>query len=164
MPSYSTEMKESMVSRLCMPGGPSALQLSKDVGISQTALSRWKKQFGVNSILKNRRPEDWSPEDKLRAVFEAQGLAGDDLGAFLRKNGLHSTDLEEWKREALAEAAGQKKRGRPRKDPDLAAAQEEIKLLKRDLRRKEKALAEQTAIVILQKKAKILWGTDEGDE
>lgn len=164
MPSYSNEMKESLVARLCVPGGPSALQLSKDTGISQTALSRWKKQFGNRSTLKKRRPEDWSAEEKLRAVFEAQGLDDDELGPFLRKNGLHSTDLEQWKEEALVDASNKKKRGRPRKDPELVAAQEENKRLKRDLRRKEKALAEQTALVILQKKAQILWGKEEDDE
>ena len=50
-----------------------------------------------------------------------------------------------WKKEALADAAVKKTRGRPRKDPELVKALEEIKLLKRDLRRKEKALAEQAA-------------------
>ena len=56
------------------------------------------------------------------------------------------------------------KRGRPRKDPELAASQEEVKKLKQDLRRKDRALAEQTALVILQKKANALWGQDEDDE
>ena len=106
MPSYSNEMKESLVARLCVPGGPSALQLSKDTGISQPALSRWKKQFGNRSTLKKRRPEDWSAEEKLRAVFEAQGLDDDELGPFLRKNGLHSTDLEQWKEEARSPPQG----------------------------------------------------------
>lgn len=164
MPSYSSQMKEAMVVKLCSPGGPSALQLSKDTGISQTALSRWKKQFGKSSTLKNRRPDDWSPEERLQAVFESQGLDEEHLGAFLRKNGLHSKNLLDWKVEALSEAAGKKARGRPRKDPELVAAEEEIKKLKRDLRRKEKALAEQTALVILKKKAQEIWGTDEENE
>jgi hypothetical protein len=58
----------------------------------------------------------------------------------------------DWKTEALSEAAKKKVPGRPRKNPELVAAEEEIKKLKRDLRRKEKALAEQTALVILKKK------------
>ena len=157
-------MKEAMVVKLCSPDGPSALQLSKDTGISQTALSRWKKQFGKMTTMKNRRPEDWSPEERLQAVFEAQGLDDEAFGVFLRKNGLHSNNLEAWKKEALADAAVKRTRGRPRKDPELVAALEENKLLKRDLRRKEKALAEQTAIIILQKKVKAIWGLEEDDE
>ena len=156
MPSYSNEMKEALVVKMCSPGGPSALQLSRDAGISQTALSRWKRQYGNETAVKKRRSQDWTSEEKLRAVFEAQTMSDEDLGSFLRKSGLHSKDLEEWKAEALTDAAGIKKQGRPRKDPELVAAEEEIKRLKRDLRRKEKALAEQTALVILQKKAQVL--------
>jgi hypothetical protein len=56
------------------------------------------------------------------------------------------------------------KRGRPRKDPELAASQEENKMLKRDLLRKDRALAEQSALLILQKKAEKLWAKYEDDE
>lgn len=164
MASYSRQMKETMVAKLCSPGGPSALQLSRDTGISQTALSRWKRDLGDRAELKNRRPEDWSPEERLQAVFEAQGLDEQALGEFLRKKGLHSHHIEAWKKEAISDAAGKRKRGRPRKDPELVALEEENKRLKRDLRRKEKALAEQTALVILKKKAEELWGKDEDDE
>jgi len=60
--------------------------------------------------------------------------------------------------------ASKTKRGRPRKDPELVASQEEVKILKRKLRRMEKALAEQTALVILQKKVDALWGEPKDDE
>src|SRR5690606_29631362 len=105
-------------------------------------------------------------EEKLQAVFESQSLNEEDLGAFLRKKGLHSADLDRWKKEIATafSVTGKKVRGRPRKDPELVAALEENKKLKRDLRRKEKALAEQTALIILKKKAEELWGKDEDDE
>lgn len=162
---YSSELKESMVQKMCLPGGPSALQLSKDTGISQTALSRWKKQFGQPMMSKNKSPEDWSPEKKFQTVLETQNLSANDLGEYLRKNGLHSTQIQEWKDEmtSILSDSG-KTRGRPKKDPELVALQNENKHLKRDLRRKEKALAEQTALVILQKKARELWGDDEDEE
>lgn len=163
---YSSELKESMVSKICAPGGPSVYQLSKKTGISQGSLYNWVQAYGGgNRVGKDRRPEDWSPEEKLKTVFEAQVLDEPELGKYLRKYGLHSNQIEEWKAEALAEASEKKrKRGRPRKDPELVAAEVEIKELKRDLRRKEKALAEQTALVVLQKKAQEIWGSDEDDE
>ena len=166
MSQYSREIKETMVKKLCAPGGPSALRLSKETGISQTALSRWLKEFGGVRKLENRRPEDWSPEERLQAVLESQGLDEGKFGEFLRKKGLHSHHVKDWKKEILADVSTKAKRsrGRPKKDPELVAALEENKKLKRDLRRKERALAEQTAIVILQKKAQELWGTDEDDE
>ena len=163
---YSSELRESMVSKICSPGGPSVYQLSKETGISHGSLYKWVKAYGGgNRVGKEKRSDDWNPEEKLKAVFESQGLLEEDLGEYLRKKGLHSTQIEEWKAEALADACSKKKKaGRPRKDPELVAAENEIKELKRDLRRKEKALAEQTALVILQKKARKLWGMDEDEE
>ena len=162
---YSSEIKETMVTKLCSPGGPSVYQLAKETGISSGSLYKWVGAFGKGSRVKNRRPEDWSPEERLQAVFEAQGLDEQSLGEFLRKNGLHSNHLKEWQNEIVTLVSGSRKtRGRPRKDPELTAAQEENKALKRDLRRKEKALAEQTALVILQKKVRALWGQDEDEE
>ncbi|MFK7872406.1 MAG: hypothetical protein AB8C84_04445, partial [Oligoflexales bacterium] len=86
---------------------------------------------------------------------------------FLRAEGLHSTDLERWRIEIsslLESADGKKKPGRPRKDPELLKIREENKKLKRDLRRKDQALAEQTALIILKKKMEEHWGDDEDDE
>lgn len=166
MASYSSEMKETMVRKLCLPGGPSALQLSKQTGISQTALSRWKREFGSPEPMSKRQSVEWTAEQRLQAVNETGSMNEQELGAYLRKSGLHSTDLDAWKKE-IAEAfiaSGKKPRGRPRKDPELVAAEEKIKKLERDLRRKEKALAEQTTLVMLQKKAQEIWAKYEDDE
>ena len=116
-------------------------------------------------MAKDRKPEDWGPKERFQAVLDAQDLDEQKLGQFLRTKGLHSSQITEWRKEALTiaiQSGG--KRGRPRKDPELVAAEVQITALKRDLRRKEKALAEATAIMILQKKARALWGADEDDE
>ena len=69
---YSSEIKETMVAKLCSPGGPSIYQLSKETGISQGSLYNWVQTFGGGrQVTKNRRPEDWSPEEKLQTVFGA---------------------------------------------------------------------------------------------
>lgn len=163
MQHYSRDIRETMVTKLCSPGGPSAYLLAKETGISTSSLYKWVQAFGEGNQVKNSsRSIDWSPENKLKAVLETQSLKGEALGEYLRKNGLHSTDLDEWKQDALSGFAS--KRGRPRKDPELAASQNKVKMLERDLRRKDRALAEQTALVILQKKARDLWGQDEDEE
>lgn len=165
MPHYSEETKRSLVAKHCTPGGPPIRQLAKDTGISANSLYNWVKAYGKEvNVSKKRRPEDWNPEERLKAVLEAQGLDEQEQGEFLRKKGLHSHHIEQWKKEALSDAANKKKAGRPRKDPELVSLEKENKELKRDLRRKDKALAEQTALVILQKKAQALWGQDEDDE
>ena len=155
-----------MVSKLCSSGGPSVYLLAAETDISHGSLYRWVQAYGGGSrVGKVSRPEDWSPAEKLKAVFESQALGEQKLGEYLRSNGLHSNQIETWKAEALAGASAQERKpGRPRKNLELAAAEAKIKNLKRDLRRKEKALAEQTALVILQKKVQEIWGTDEDEE
>lgn len=166
MRQYSDELKRSMVQKLCSPGGPSVSQLARESGIPPNNLYNWKYLLGrANKMTKDLRSDDWSPEEKFQAVLEAQALTGDELGEFLRKRGLHSRQIEEWKKDSLAGISGAKQsRGRPRKDPELVAAEEKIKSLERDLRRKEKALAEQTTLVMLQKKAQEIWAKYEDDE
>jgi hypothetical protein len=73
-------------------------------------------------------------------------MSEEELGQFLRENGLHSTDLDQWKEECLK---GFKTPGRPKKDPELVKAQKDKNQLQKELRRKEKALAEMSARVVL---------------
>ncbi len=103
-----------------------------------------------------RRPEDWSAEEKLTAVWTASALSGSELGAFLREQGLHEAHLHEWRNQAhqALERGGSRADGRLKK---------EVKRLGREVARKDRALAEATALLVLSKKVRALWG-DEGDD
>lgn len=104
-----------------------------------------------------QRPQDWSWEEKSRVVVTARGLKGEELGAFLRKEGIHEVQLRDWE---MAMREGLKPRGR--KPTRNAADVKRIKELERELHRKEKALAEAAALLILKKKMEAYWG-DEDD-
>lgn len=163
---YPLELKQEMVKKLCSPNGPSAYQLSAETGISTGSLYKWVQKFsGEGNLKKNLKPDGWSPKEKLKAVFETEDMNEQELGEFLRSKGLHSHTLAEWKEEAFSALASSSKGvGRPKKDKELVSAQKEIKDLKRDLNRKNKALAEQSAIIILQKKAQHYLLEDEDEE
>jgi fermentation-respiration switch protein FrsA (DUF1100 family) len=103
-----------------------------------------------------------SAEEKVRIVMAAAALAPGELGAFLRREGVHEAEVEQW-RAAILEAleGGVAKGGR-------GADGKRIKELERELRRKDKALAETAALLVLQKKVREIWGdgddgTDEGN-
>lgn len=102
-----------------------------------------------------RRPRDWSPEEKLNAVIEAQALSEDELGAFLRRKGLHEAQLEEWRTLILAGLQGHSPRTGAK--PSTGDARR-IRELEKELDRKDKALAETAALLVLQKKVQALWG------
>ena len=109
------------------------------------------------SALSARRPQDWRPADKLRLLAETEGLEGEELGAVLRREGVHEADLAEWRQAALAGLVGGQK-------PATGAAEaRRVRQLEKQLRRKDKALAEAAALLILQKKVQELWGDEDDD-
>jgi hypothetical protein len=104
-----------------------------------------------------KRPQDWEWDEKVRVVMEARGKKGEELGAFLRKEGIHEVQLRDWE---MGIRGGLNQRGRrPSRNP---ADVKRVKELERDLRRKEKALAETAALLVLKKKLDAIWG-DEDD-
>ena len=105
-----------------------------------------------------KRPQDWSAEEKLAAVIEAATLSDEDLGAFLRRKGLHEAHLEEWRQQLLS---GLDKR--PARSSKPAAQARRVKELEKELRRKDKALAEAAALLVLQKKVRAIWGDEDDD-
>ena len=104
-----------------------------------------------------KRPQDWSAEEKLAAVIEAATLPDEDLGAFLRRRGLHEAQLEQWRQQVLA-GLGK----RPARSSKRSVEARRVKELEKELHRKDKALAETAALLVLQKKVQALWG--DGDD
>jgi len=101
-----------------------------------------------------KRPEDWSAEERLRAVMESSRLTEAELGAFLRREGLHEATLRQWRASAL-EGLGPQRATR--------SEQKRLQELEKELRRKDKALAEAAALLVLQKKVRALWGDGDDD-
>ena len=99
-----------------------------------------------------RRPQDWGLEEQLIGLHESHGLQGEALNAWCREKGLFAHHLASW-RESFC--AGNKEEARG--DRERRSLKDEIQQLKRELSRKEKALAEAAALLILQKKFQALW-------
>ena len=169
MNQYSEKLRRSMSAKILIPGGPSVLSLSRETGISPASLSRWVRKYKGNGALfmtgGQRRPQDWSGSERFEAILATNNLKGAELGVYLRKNGLTSAHLERWKQEFINIVdSGHGKVGRKPKNQMEKALQKENKALKRDLRRKDKALAETSALLILKKKAREIWGIPEDEK
>ncbi len=113
-------------------------------------------------ILKKLLPstEDWSAETKLAVIVETAALSESELSQYCREKGLYPEQLKRWREGCLAgfqTSKTQDKEARKQARIDKA----EIKSLKKDLRIKEKALAEAAALLILRKKLKAYWGEDD---
>lgn len=102
-----------------------------------------------------RRPQDWKAEEKLRLLVEAEGLEGVALGNLLRREGLHEADLAEWRRAALGGL------GPVTKSASGSAEARRVRDLERELLRKDRALAETAALLVLKKKVQEYWGEED---
>ena len=105
-----------------------------------------------------KRPQDWSAQEKLAAVMEAASLSDEELGAFLRSRGLHEAQLQQWRDLMLAGLEPMTVQ-RGKKAPETKRVRE----LEKELRRKDKALAETAALLVLKKKAQAIWGDEDDD-
>jgi len=171
---YTDSFKAKMVQRMSSPDAMSAFRLSKEVGVSQSQLSRWLRgAHTVGPMTKHQRADrppqvgaSRSAEDKVRIVMAAAALPAGELGAFLRGEGVHEAEVEQW-RAAILEAGTSALESGVAKGSARSADGRRVKELERELRRKDKALAETAALLVLQKKVREIWGdgddgTDEG--
>lgn len=153
---YSEGYKEQFLREAFEPGGRGPYGLGSARGISNGQVYRWvqaARRFGSMSD-KPHRPEDLSPQEKLGLINEAARLNDDELGEFLRRQGIHEDDLKRWREEALGGLSGANKSPPPSK---------RLRDLERQLKRKDKALAEAAALLVLSKKARALWGEEDDD-
>jgi transposase len=170
-PSYRAEM----VARLTALDAPTALALSQEIGVTASTLLRWKAAAaGVEGVSKKksisapkgrapdlerhaRGAQEWPAAEKLRLLGAAAQLKEEELGEFLRREGLHSTQLDQWRGDLLAAL------GHPaaaRQDPRAMRVRE----LEREVARKDKALAEVTALLVLRKKLTALFDDSSAEE
>jgi len=104
---------------------------------------------------KSKRPEDWSSEERLTALQRTYNLAGENLNTWCREQGIFIHQLEQWKTDFCSQGDSVDKREEARV---LRTLKEENQSLERELLRKDKALAEAAALLVLQKKFRALLG------
>jgi transposase-like protein len=157
MPKYfSLSFKQRMVERMTGTHAMSATRLAKEVGVSQDSLSRWLREASSLPVMPKRDergPRQWTLDEKIRLLAAARGLSGTELTAFLTREQVLLGELEQWRRALETEAP-----------PVPAATAKQIRELERELARKEKALAEAAAILVLKKKLQELDRSDEDDD
>ena len=147
---YSKEFKENMVKKILT--GMKICDLSRETEIPLGTLHSWKNK--INGKLYS--PNNSSLQKKYTLLLESKKLNENDLGEWLRKNGVHSDHLIKWESE-ISEAMDNNKY----KD-EIRRLKKELKDSQRDLRKNKDALAEAAALLVLKKKYQHLW--EDGEE
>jgi len=188
---YPAAFRSEALRRLETPG-QTVPALAEELGIHRGLLYRWRRKAGTSASMTKRspprldadpstgtspeapsvslearprrRPQDWTQDEKIGAVVESMSLTEEQLGGFLRQRGLYRATLDEW-RESMLRGARAELDGRAAKKAKTARAADakRIRQLERELTRKEKALAEAAALLVLQKKMRSILGGEDDD-
>jgi transposase len=165
MSRYSIEFKEAVVQKMMPPNAMPVRSLSKETGVSDVTLYKWRKEFRDKGFAvpgDDSRPDSWSAQDKLAVVIETAALNESELAKYCREKGLYAEQVSGWREAALRgyerDEQLQQQQASSRKED-----RREIKKLKSEARRKDKALAETAALLVLSKKSQAIWGDPEDD-
>jgi transposase len=150
---YSVAFRQKMVERLTGKDAVSALRLSRETGVRQQNLSRWLDEARSLPLVasEDRTVREWTVEQKARVLAEGAKLTGEQLSAYLAREGVKLADFERWR--IALEEGGQ----------DSLATTKRIRKLERELARKEKALAEAAALLVLKKKVADFYQEEDDD-
>lgn len=144
--------------------GTTISSIGSSLGIPSSTLHGWikamdNKNFKEHSLKNEKKPFEWSVEEKLKAVSETFSLSQEEIAAYCRKQGIFPHHLEAWKKDFIQRYSLEKEK-ESRENKHLKI---ENKKLHHELRRKEKALAEAAALLVLKKKVTDLWSNEEDE-
>ena len=162
---YSYEFKAQAVEKALRRGPDVSFNsVAHSCGIDYSTLRRWitkfqNQPFAEETMNKEKAPRQWTPEQKLQAVIDCESLDESQVSVYCREKGIFPHHVKLWKKEFTESSL----KPAPESKARVKRLTEENKSLKKQLRRKEKALAEAAALLVLKKKVDQLWETEEVD-
>lgn len=145
--------------------------VSESLGIGFSTLQKWIRQTKnqefdaaspdeIKLVTKEKRPQDWTLEERLNVVITCGSLSEEAISLLCREKGIYPHHIKQWKNDFIN---GHTVSANTNKQIDNKNLKSEIKTLQKELNRKDKALAETAALLVLQKKVQAIWGSDEGN-
>jgi len=152
---YSQAFIEQALVKIYSRGDRTVKSVAEELNVNYPTIKNWMKRASESKVsgstIQEKRPQDWSAAEQLTALQESHALSGESLNAWCRERGLFAHHLSGWKSAFCTE-------GKAAPDArELRGLKDENDRLKRELLRKDKALSEAAALLILQKKFRALW-------
>jgi transposase-like protein len=158
---YSLAFKESQVKKVLPPSSRSIKEIAVEAEISEQTLRNWINKAKEGTLQKGNTVSGAgrSPREKLNLVIESRTISEEKTGEWLREKGLHTENITQYEQELrdMVENNNHKEKLK------IKVLEKQNKDLKKELRKKEKALAEMAALYTLKKKAEDIWGESEDD-
>ena len=162
---YPRERKEAILKKMLPPNNKTIKELAREEGICEATLYNWRKAARSEGRLMpegDSSPTGWTAADKFAAVLESAALNEAELSVWCRERGLYVEQIRQW-RKACEQANDWDRTQNKRLKESRKADEKRIRKLEQELRRKEKALAETAALLVLRKKAQAIWGEAEAE-
>jgi transposase-like protein len=162
---YPAERKEALLRQMMPPQNKPVSELARESGITEQTLYTWRRQLrsqGTPVPGSGKNAEEWTSEDKFAVVLETAALNATELAEYCRRKGLFAEQIAAWKAACMAANASAPQQAR-NQQAQSKEDKKRIRELKAELQRKEKALAETAALLVLRKKAQAIWGDNAED-
>ena len=166
---YSQSFKQQAIEKaLSRSDGTTLEQITDSLGIGHSTLHKWmvksrKQQLGsssehdsasISGVRKEKRPQDWSRPERLEMVISCGCLDEAARNQLCRERGLYAHHVAHWKQDFISGSTTNER-------AEAKGLKGEVRELKKELNRKDRALAETAALLVLQKKVSAIWANDE---
>ena len=140
--------------------------IADNLGVGYSTLQKWIRLAKNNKLEKpekimstEKSPQDWNKTQRFEAIIHCHGLNDGQISSYCRKNGIYPHHLQAWKTEFLSDNQGSESLSRQ----EHKKLKQENKRLQKELNRKDRALSETAALLVLSKKCQAIWGEKEVD-
>jgi hypothetical protein len=157
MARYGQAFKDRAVARLLPPESAALEDVAHEIGVGADTLERWRSE----ALSRPARERAWTAAARFDAVLTTAAMDEASKSAWCRANGVYPQELAAWRQsatEALAEPEAARASPQQTKQD-----RRRIKELERELRRKDKALAETAALLVLSKKVAAIFNKGEDE-
>ena len=147
------------------PENKKVSELARETGITEQTLYTWRRQLNGQGITvpgNGKNSEQWSSEDKFAVVLETAAMSVAELAEYCRRKGLYTEQIAAWRKNCSGANANVVQAAKGQREQSKGD-QKRIRMLEKELNRKEKALAEVAALLVLRKKAQAIWGEQAED-
>lgn len=167
---FTQSFKIQAVEKALSRNGVTTLnEVATSLGVGCSTLGKWivkarNQEFDrvspeeIKQMSHDKRPQDWTLEERLNMIVVCTTMSGEKLSEYCREQGVYPHHVEQWRFNFMSGDMSMKKVVSP---SEIKTLKQENKALKKELNRKDKALAETAALLVLQKKVNAIWGNDE---
>ena len=157
MARYGQAYKDRAAARLLPPESAAVEVVAREIGVAVGTLERWQD----DAQSRPARGRAWTAAARLEAVITTAALDQAGKSAWCRQHGVYPTELDKWRSSATAALAEPEE---ARASPQATRQDKRrIKELERDLLRKDRALAETAALLVLSKKVAAIFNKGEDE-